>query len=211
MFLTLFDPLVDALAIVLVCMAILLRPRAAFVPLKFASAVFLAALVLAGSVQAGEPPAYKDRVANLDRKADTPAYTGMSPGCECVSLSGACTCKPCECDGSTVRAAVPAVEYEAVQVCENGVCRIYYVQKPSQKSDPKSAKVKPPAPTPQPPTVTPVGECGTCGGGSYTAPVESGRVFHGFHPFQRLREWNQNRPKLFGGGRLRGGCSSCGG
>jgi hypothetical protein len=51
---------------------------------------------------------------------------------------------------------------------------------------------------------TPAGAAFGSPGASYGSCSSSGGVA-GFHPFQRLREWNQNRPKLIGGR----GCASC--
>lgn len=83
--------------------------------------------------------------------------------------------------------AVPvnAESYEGdfVQVCEGGVCKI--VRAGSGQT--------------------------SAGFASSNATTVQG-FGGGFRPFARLKEWNQSRPKLFGGfrGGFRGGCSSCG-
>lgn len=94
--------------------------------------------------------------------------------------------------------AVSYTNGDFVQVCANGKCTLVRAAK---NSEPKNSEPKNFEPT------------------SYTdsnpTTVQGFASGAGFRPFQRFREWQQDRPKLLGGGRrgrlLGGGCSSCGG
>lgn len=133
-----------------------------------------------------------------------------------------CPCTSCECTPAkncgclvTIAALAEPVGYQEVQVCENGKCKIVrvpvYANTPAtaQKSEPLAVAWS---------NASAAGNCagGQCfapttvqgygAGASYAAPSGGYQLFR---PVQNLREWNQSRPRLFGGNRGRGSC--CGG
>lgn len=135
-----------------------------------------------------------------------------SVNCPCTS----CECSPAKNCGclTTASAAAEPVGYQEVQVCEGGKCKIVRVPvyASAQKSEPPAVAWS---------NYTAAGNCanGQCFtpttvqgfGASSAAPSYGAGGYQLFRPFQNLRTWNENRPKLFGGFRGRGGCGSCGG
>lgn len=132
-----------------------------------------------------------------------------------------CPCAPCDCTpakncGCTVptSAAAEPVGYQEVQVCEGGKCKI--VRVPVYASPQKSEPLAWPNYTAASSGNCAAGQCFTpttvSGFGAGASYAEPSGGFRAFRPVQNFREWNQSRPKLFGGFRGgRGGCGSCGG